>query len=392
MSKGHIFEEQTSRPEALDGRASKRRTRGSVRLLAAGSALVAISVLVAANTAGAGAAGKACTSKARWTAAEVNKVANFKVSPVYAVPKCHAKYTFAFLNLDDSNPTFHDVGVGLRAAAKFYGVKLLYADLKGNTSNTATTYQQLRPFHPTIVGTVVNPQDGVLFNLVRADGGNELLFGGSYANPPTHTYQLKSSKDVYVAAGQMIGRKLGQEAKKRQASTWKGKDVILIEAGQSNFPTVVNREDGIEKGFRQFVKPKEVIKFDTNGDTATTQQKTTAVIQSHPGAVFVVGPLNDEVGLGGVQAINLSSNPRNGIVAGIGGDEVGRNAVRNDKNHVFLGTAFVAVQPRAWNWVEGAIAIMQHHRFVLPPFGSELTWVDKTNIAKLFPKGKYPNG
>ncbi len=360
------------------------------RLFALATAVA--TVLVAAITVSAIAAPTACPSKARWTPAEINKVANFHVNPVYAVPKCHPKYVFAFLNLDDSNPTFHDVGVGLKQAAKFYGVDLKLADLKSNTASTANVYQQLRPFHPTVVGTVVNPQDGVLFNLVRADGGNELLFGGSYADPPTHTYQLKSSKDIYVAAGELVGQKLGQETQKRQKTTWKGKRVILIEAGQSNFPTVVNREDGIERGFKKYVNPAEVIKFDTNGDTATTQQKTTAVIQSHPGAVFVVGPLNDEVGLGGAQAINLSGDPKSGIVAGLGGDEIGRNSIRNDKNGVFLGTAYVAVQPRSWNWVEAAIAIMQHHRFVLPPFGSELTWVDKTNIAKLFPKSRFPNG
>jgi ABC-type sugar transport system substrate-binding protein len=354
-------------------------------------ATVCALAVVAGATAASGSKA-ACTSRARWTAAEINKVAQFPVHPVYAVPKCHPQYTFAFLNLDDSNPTFHDVGVALKAAAKFYGVKLLLVDLKSNTASTASVYQQLVPQHPTVVGTIVNPQDGVLFQRAQANGAKELLYGGSFANPPTKTYALNPKVDVYALAGQMVGNKLGLEAKKRLAGPWKGKKVIFIEAGQANFQVVVNRETAAENAFKKLVTPAEIIKFDTNGDTATTQQKTTAVIQSHPGDVFVVAPLNDEVGLGAAQAINLSGNPKNGIVAGLGGDQIGRNAVRADKNNVFIGTAFVAVQPASWNWIEAAIALQQHHRFTLPPSGSNLNWVDKTNIAKLFPASLFPNG
>jgi ABC-type sugar transport system substrate-binding protein len=358
--------------------------------MAALVAVLALAVVAAASAAQRSAT--ACTSKAKWTAADINKVAVFPVTPVYAVPKCHASYTFAFLNLDDSNPTFHDVGVALKAAAKFYGVKLLLVDLKSNTASTANAYEQLVPQHPSVVGTVVNPQDGVLFQRATANGAKELLYGTSFANPPTPTYHLASKVDVYTLAGAMVGNKLGLEAKKRLTGAWKGKKVILIEAGQANFQVVVNRENAAEAAFTKLVKPSEIVKFDTNGDTATTQQKTTAVIQSHPGAVFVVAPLNDEVALGAAQAINLSSSPKNGIVAGLGGDQIGRNAIRNDKNGVFLGTAFVAVQPASWNWIEAAIALVNHHRFTLPPAGSNLNWIDKTNIAKKFPAGQFPNG
>jgi ABC-type sugar transport system substrate-binding protein len=348
---------------------------------------------VAASASIAGTSGTAaCTSKATWTSAEINKVATFHVDSVFKVPKCHPRYTFAFLNLDESNPTFADVAVGLRQAAKFYGVKLLLADLKKDTASTASVYEQLAPQNPTVVGTVVNPQDGVLLQRAQAHGAKVLLFGGSYANPPTHTYMLKSTVDVYALAGGLVGKKLGTEAKKRLAGPWRGKSVIFIEAGQSNFPTVVNRETAAEQEFTKLVNPAEIVKFDTNGDTATTQQKTTAVMQSHPGAVFVVAPLNDEVGLGAAQAFNLSSSPSSGIVAGLGGDQIGRNAIRSDTNHVFIGSAYVAVQPRSWNWIEAAIAIMQHHRFTLPPPSSTLTWVDKTNIDKIFTKKLFPNG
>ena len=338
-----------------------------------------------------------CPSDARWTQAEVTKAAGFDFEPTYAVPKCHDEYTVSFLNVLDSNDYYHQLGQGMKDAAKFYGVELLYVDLNAQFADTAAKFEQIAPLSPAVVGTLANPQDAVLLQRTKANRAKMLLLLESFSQPPTKADSLKLAApegylDPYAEAGAVNGEMLARETQERQKGPWKGKDVILVTMGTDPpTPTGSARADEAEKAFSKLVQPADVVRLDMGADiTGDGASKMAGVIQSHPGAVFVVAPLNDEAAATAAQTINARAKGR-GITAGLGGDAVARAALRNDRTGTFIGMTYVPVMYLGWSWIQAAIAVEQGEQFSSaksPP----VTWVDKANYDETFPKRLFPDG
>jgi ABC-type sugar transport system substrate-binding protein len=329
-----------------------------------------------------------CPGSATYTSDEIlAAVKPQTVVPVYAVPKCQSRTTMAFLDIDASQPFFAEVESGLRAAAKFYGVDLLLTDLHNNPAQTVPQYQQVSARHPEVVGTLVNSSEGALYARTKSDGVPLILLEGSFATPPTKTYTL-ISPTADRAKGAAVGKMLGQEAKKRMADSWKGHDLYFVEAGQKSLDVVNKRMTAALAAFRGSVQVPDsrVIEFDTSGKIVETQQKMTDVLTAHPNAVFAVAPLNDEVGTGAQKAIQAAGLTNNAIISLLGGDRLGRDAIRNDKTGLILGAVYANPFQEGWNWIEAGLAVKNKAKYN-DISSADLPIITKATVDQLFPHG-----
>jgi ABC-type sugar transport system substrate-binding protein len=304
------------------------------------------SVLIASSAALAG-------GGAAWTKAEVLKATGtHAVVPVYAVPKKHPKYTLAFIHLDETVPTFATWAVAMKAAAKFYGVNVIQTQEAPHGDEVLPQlYAQLKLQKPVVVGAQHATQ--ALRDATSKD--NVPLVGlDSTVIPGIYHLGVPDKQ-----AGRFAADQLGPAVKTLQASSWKGKDLYYL--GLSAVPCAPC-EDRVDSGYAQIQKYLKIpssheIKVEgSNPDDVRT--KVSAVLTAHPNAVFAAIPLNDEWGIGAMQAAIAAGRKGEMRVVTLGCDAAGVGALKDKANAgLDLGCVNFNAYAEGWNWVEAAISI-----------------------------------
>ena len=92
--------------------------------------------------------------------------------------------------------------------------------------------------------------------------------------------------------------------------------------------------------------------------------------------------LNDEAGVGALQAVKAAGRAQDTLMVSLGADELGRDTMRNDKDGVYVAMVDFNPWAEGWCWVEAAIAIAEGEKF-----SAYLTSriVTPENIDQLFP-------
>jgi ABC-type sugar transport system substrate-binding protein len=307
------------------------------------------------------------------------------VTPVYAVPKCFEDDpTLAFLMIDQSIPILFEFVQGMEAAADFYGVELLITDLRNQPADTLNQYEALSARSPDVVGTSVNTSDAALAERARADGVAVVLSGFSFSDPPADAPALYND-NVDAAIGAEVGHMIGEEAAARLEGEWAGKEVVFIGVGHDPLPQVEARITASLEAAREHVEIADdnIFRLTTEGNPETAQNMTTDVLTANPDAVFVMAPLNDETGVGAVQAVRNAGRQGDAVISLWGGGSFGRDAMRNDTDGIIIGVVYQNAFSDGWTWVEAAIAT-----FLGDEFGeraSDFPRVTKENVDELFP-------
>lgn len=349
---------QTMFHDAPSGEAAQRRFEqvrfrgwrrpGLAGLLAAAAASVVVLVATSGALAGGG---------ATWTKAEILKATGtHQVVPVYAVPKHHKKYTLAFIQVDESVPTFATWVVAMKAAAKFYGVKMVQTQEAPNGDEVLPQlYAQVKLQHPAVLGAEHATQ--ALFDAAGGDGVPVLGLDSS-VTPKGRGYYHMGVPDKQ--AGRFAADELGPAIKKAMATTWKGKDLYYL--GLSAVPCQPC-EDRVNAGFTEIQKYVNIPQSHYLHLTVATnpndvQAAVANVLTAHPNAVFAALPLNDEWGVGAFQAAKGAGRKKDMLGVTLGCDAAGVGALKDKSNAgLDLGCVNFNAYAEGWNWVEAALAL-----------------------------------
>jgi ABC-type sugar transport system substrate-binding protein len=318
----------------------------------------------------------------RYTQAEVTAATgDHAVMSVYAVPKhLKKKYTLAFINPGQNIPFFHDWSLGMNAAAKFYGVNFIETDVQLHEDQIITQFETIAIRNPDVVGTLTS--SGAALK-ARADQAGIPLLPIDIEIPDNPYYMGVPNEQVGTTGGELLGK----AAKAKLADDWKGRNLVYVGLGESTCePCTIRVEAGL-KAVRETldIPDSNVVMLDTGGLTDQSQTATTDMLTAHPNDVFIMLGLNDESGVGALQAVKAAGRADDALLVSLGADELGRDTMRNDTNGVYVAMVDFNPWAEGWCWVEAAIAIAEGEKFSAYQTSRIVT---PENIDKLFPNDK----
>jgi ABC-type sugar transport system substrate-binding protein len=307
---------------------------------------------------------------------------------VFAVPKTLPEhYKFGFILEDAGAPFFQDWEAGMKAAAKFYGVTMIFADQGGGQP----------PHDERLPG---------LFTTLHLQGIN--LIGSQRTTPALQDAAKTAGLPLIgldasellpgmlhlgvqgTVAGELAGEYLGPIAKQKLAGPWKGKTLYYVELSDATCDPCVQRVAGGLAGLRKYVSvpTSHVLVGNEAVQPEGDLSYTTNVLTAHPNSVFVIIGLDDESELGGMEALAQAKRVSDGIGVSLGCDQTGIKAIQSG---TFTGALVSCLNfspyAEGWAWVEAAIATVLHK-----PFGNyDVTqFVTPATLKSVFPTGNQP--
>ncbi|HLV99673.1 MAG TPA: substrate-binding domain-containing protein [Ktedonobacterales bacterium] len=303
----------------------------------------------------------------------------YHVVPVYAVPKhLPKKYKLAFINPDLSVPSFQAWSQGMQAAAKFYGVTLIQTDVQHHFENEDSAFQTLAVQNPDVVGA--HPGDAALLAAAQADGiplitMDNQVPGALFFGIPDNGF------------GSLGGQALATAAQQKLQSDWKGRNLVFVGLDADPCDACNARVKAGLAAVRQSLSVSDANALDVNGygPTDHPQATMTDVLTAHPNDVFIVLPINDEYGVGALQALQSANRLKDGLVVTLGCDAAGQQALRNaDYNGSDIGCVDANPWAEGWNWVEAAIATALGHNYQAYNVHRVIT---SAQINQIYPQG-----
>jgi ABC-type sugar transport system substrate-binding protein len=352
----------------------RRRTSGVLAIVCAGAALVTVF--------GSGSASAATRASCpAYTTQQVQAATKGRaITPIYAVPTCikNQHLVLGFINPSLEYPFFKTWSDGYKAAAKFYGVKIVENDINFKWEDTVPRFDQLKALHPAVVGTLTT-------------AGAALKRAADSAHIPLLPIDLTIPGNPYFLgvpnkrAGTLAGAYIGKIVKQQMAGPWNGKKLVYV--GLDN-PTCAPCHERVVSALAAVQKFVPIADSDATqlnvtvaGDSSNGRVPFTDFLTAHPGDVMVVVGLNDEVADGALQAINAAGRAGDVKMISLGGDSLGRSDLRKFPN-VLVAALDFNPYAEAWNWVEGAIAITQHKKFKYYQVNNFLT---PANVNTFYP-------
>lgn len=335
-------------------------------------------VIAAAAAFAATAAQSAPSGKARFTPAEVKKATGrHQVVSIYAVPKKLPKrYLLAFLNPGHTVPFFQDWSDAMKAAAKFYGVRFIETDLELKFENTVSSYETIAGRHPDVVGTLTTAGTALK---ARTDKAKIPIVPMEIAIPGVPYFLgIPNAK-----AGTLSGKYIAPLATKRLTSGWKGKNVVFVGLGSDN-GEVNKRVTAALAELRKTITidDSNVVMIPCNGQADPCQTALTDTLTARPNDALVIVAMNDEAGVGALQAVKSQRRTSDALLVTQGADKAGRDMLRSDTSGVMVGALDYNPWAEGWSWVEAAIAVTQHEKF--RPYNVN-RFVTRQNVDVLYP-------
>ncbi|AUH44601.1 hypothetical protein CXR04_34395 [Streptomyces sp. CMB-StM0423] len=319
--------------------------------------------------------------KGSYTAAEVAEATGtYKVRSLYAVPKTHERYRLAFINPSTSFPFFASWSQGMKAAAEFYGVDLMEADLAFKYDQAQSKYDDLAVKQPDLVGGGGSSLNAPTVAAANRDETPVLLIDGA----------MKGATDFGIndrQVGELAVEQLTGPVKEKQKSAWKGRKLIVAGISAGNCPPCDAR---VNAAFAKAQAEWGVSKSDTfrlvppgTDPTAAAQDTFTDFLTAHPDDVVAVVSYGDEPVVGALNAAKSGRRDQDVLAVANGGDTAARHALRDRANQDMLIGA-IDYQPYAegWNWVEAAIATLRAEDFAEYQVNRVLT---ADNVDKYYP-------
>jgi ABC-type sugar transport system substrate-binding protein len=325
-----------------------------------------------------------CSDNERYSAQEVKEAVapEHRVTPIYAVPKCPKEdYKLAFLNPGKNVPFFQSWSDGMRAAADFYGVELFETDLQLKYEDTLNQYQTVSVREPDAVGTLTTAGPALK---ARTDAaGVPLIPIDIPIEGNDHFHGIPNEK-----VGAMGGELLAEEAQGRLEDDWKGRNLLFVQVGDNTCePCNIRVESALEAARETLdIADSNVVKLlrtEGLGDKAQTQMRD--ALTAHPDDVMLVIGINDGTGVGALQAAQAAGRTDDALVATLGADDQGRDALRNDRSGAFAGAVDFNPYAEGWTWVEAAIAVLEGEEF--EPYEVD-DIVTRENVDELYPSDK----
>lgn len=352
----------------------------SIKLWAAGTAALLIAVTGCSKDDGKEDAAPVTADGPTWTASEVaDATGNHGIKPVFDVPKeLPDDLVLAYINPSLAFPFFKTMSEGQHAAAEFYGVDFYEADLGNfNFADVVNKYNALTVHDPTVVGTLTPAGEGLL---AATDADGVLLLPSGIPIPGAEYFVGTPERET----GLLAGTTLADAVQERLDSDWSGRDVVFAGLAQTATSTTVERVEGGLEGFKESIDPADDQILDL-GKSATAVDGTRVMadfLTAHPDEAIAVVAMNDEAGVGALQAVQRAGREDDVLIVTIGGDEFGRDALANDDD-VIVGEVDLNPYAAGWRWVEAAIAISMGEDFVVPPPDRVVT---DENVDELYPE------
>jgi len=294
------------------------------------------------------------------------------------------QYTLGISNFRDSFEFCAKVHSNIEEWAKKYGFKIVYAEanmepekLKANLDTFAL--QQVDAIFE------FNWLTDVTAKWIK-DNPGIVVVTGDYIVPGAYYFGANQYQ-----AGVVLGRYLAEQVKKR----WSGRvDAMVFAACYQCGELLIKRMDGIRDGYKETYKsfPDNMIfRFENNNPTGqqpmTTQRIVTDFYTAHPTMTrIVVATNNDEGGMGGLAAAEMSGKPQNFFVISHGGDTPFQEKVRAGKGDIWIGS--VAYMPERYGefmvpWLKD---ILDKKPGVPKEMSPEHFVLTKDNLDKYYPK------
>lgn len=333
---------------------------------------------------GDGGAAAACSGDERFTAEEVQQGAgpDHRVTPVYAVPKClEEDVKLAFLNPGKNVPFFQSWSEGMRDAAKFYDVELFETDLQLKYEDTLNQFQTVSVREPDAVGTLTTAGPALK---ARTGAANIPLIPIDIPiEGNEHFHGIPNEK-----VGAMGGEVLAEAAAEKLAGDWQGRNLVFVQVGDNTCePCNIRVNSALEAARETLDIPDgnvvKLLRTEGLGDKAQAAMKD--ALTAHPDDVMLVIGINDGTGVGALQAAKASGRTDDVLVATLGADEQGRDALRNDASGAMVGTVDFNPYAEGWTWVEAAIAVLEGEKF--EPYDVH-DIVTRDNVDELYPNDK----
>lgn len=317
-----------------------------------------------------------------WTQAEITEATGNKdVTQIYEVPKdLPDDLVLAYINPSLTFPFFKSMSDGQKAAADFYDVEFYEADL-GNFdfADVVNKYNALSVHEPTVVGTLTPSGEGLLAK-TKADG--VLLLPSGIPIPGSEYFIGTPERETGLAAG----KALAEAVKQKQDGDWKDKPLNFVGLGQAATPTTMERVEGGLEGLETAGVTPDHTAFPDLGKSATVvdgQRVMADYLTAHPNDAIAVVAMNDESGIGALQAVQRAGRQEDVQIVTIGGGEIGRAAFERDDN-VIAGQVDLNPYATGWRWVEAAIAISFGDDFEVPAPDRVIT---RDNVDEFYPEG-----
>ena len=336
--------------------------------LSAAAGIVSASLLFAGCTSGPPApsgstAAPSGDTAATYTVEEVAAASGaYKVKPIYAVPKKLSKeYTLAFANPALNYPFFKSWDDGMKAAAKFYGVKVVTSDLNFKYEELLSQYQNLAVQSPDLFGSGGATMNAATQAALKAESMPSVLIDDAFGGMLNFGV---NDKEVGVLAAD----KIIEAAKPRIAADWANRKVIVAGVTAPNCAPCDNRVKaglartaeglGLAKDLTYVVTP-------TSTDPNVTVQSTmTDFLTAHPEDVVLVLSYGDDPVLGAIAAARSEGRSKDMLGVANGGSTTARVALRDPSSKgILIGAIDYEPFRQGWNWVEGAIATLQKDSF-----------------------------
>lgn len=346
----------------------------------------ALAVLVAAGcTSGEASAPSGdggTVSDERYTQEDVTEATGVHdVTSVFEVPKeLPDDLNLAYINPSLATPFFKSMSDGYKAAAEFYGIDIHEADLGNfNFAEAINKYEALTVFEPEVVG-ILTPSGAGLVEVAHGDGvlvvPNGIPIEGADAFIGTPEAET----------GQLAGTTLAEAVQPLLEDEWKDRELVFLGLGQAAIPTTMERVEGGRDGFIESGIAPASEEFPDLGKSATLadgQRVMADFLTAHPDEVIAVVAMNDQAGVGALQAIQAAGREDDVRIVTIGADEVGRGAFKTDDG-VIVGEVDLNPWGAGWRWVEAAIATYLEEEFVVPAPDRVIT---RDNVEEFFPEG-----
>ncbi|MRX44396.1 sugar ABC transporter substrate-binding protein [Agromyces kandeliae] len=302
------------------------------------------------------------------------------VTSVFSVPKSLPEdLNLAYINPSLGTPFFKSMSDGYKAAAEFYGVDIHEADLGNfNFADAVNKYDTISVFQPEVVG-ILTPSGAGLVDRTRADGVKLLASGipiegadGFIGTPERET-------------GMLAGSVLAEGVAPLVDDEWADQEVVFVGLGQAAIPTTMERvESGLE-GFEAGGVEPDSAEFPDLGKSATVADGVRVMadfLTAHPEQAIAVVAMNDQAGVGALQAVQAAGRQDDVRIVTIGADEVGRAAFKSDDG-IILGEVDLNPWGAGWRWVEAALALALDEEFVIPAPERVIT---RDNVDELYPE------
>lgn len=348
------------------------------RLVSGMVALGLVGVLSACATASDGTGGNS-NGEGRFTLEEVQAGAapGSVKAQCFEVPKTlDEEIVLGFINPNVGFPFFKSWSDGYTAAAEFYGVKLYEADL-GNFAfeEALSRYEELSVRSPQVIGTLL-PDGSALLERANADGVKVIpidipIEGNDY-------FVGVPNKEAGALAGQALADGVADSL-----ADWEGRNVIVLGLLQESTSVTVDRvQSGLDVAAAAI--PGATIDRVDMGPSATVDdglRVMTDYLTAHPDDVVLVIAMNDEAGIGALQAVKTAGREGDVRMVTLGGGEIAQDALRSDGD-ILVGVVDFNPFSEGWCWVESAIAAQLGEEFAPFQVNQVLT---RENLDELYP-------